>query len=144
MRWLSKQGKHDIKSLADMQNQDWENLTEAWIRYLNTGNAPTIATRGIFQKAKEWVLDLFEINRDYASDEVKDFFDNLFSREGKMPNLDAIEQNRGDLKEALRRALNGESATFRNINRKHRSVTPERGVFFVWGIGGGIKGIGGP
>ena len=126
LRWLSKQGKHDIKSLADMQNQDWENLTEAWIRYLNTGNAPTIATRGIFQKAKEWVLDLFEINRDYASDEVKDFFDNLFSREGKMPNLDAIEQNRGDLKEALRRALNGESATFRNINRKHRSVTPER------------------
>ena len=61
-----------------------------------------------------------------------------------MPNLDAIEQNRGDLKEALRRALNGESATFRNINRKHRSVTPERGVFFVWGIGGGTKGIGGP
>ena len=118
MDWLSRKGKHKIKGFADMQDQDWENLTEAFIRYLNTGVAPTIATTGLFQKAKEWALDLFEINRDYASDEVKDFFDNLISREGKMPNLDAIEQNMGDLKEALRRALNGESATVRNINRK--------------------------
>lgn len=118
MDWLSRKGKHKIKGFADMQDQDWENLTEAFIRYLNTGVAPTIVTTGLFQKAKEWALDLFEINRDYASDEVKDFFDNLISREGKMPNLDAIEQNMGDLKEALRRALNGESATVRNINRK--------------------------
>lgn len=56
MEWLSRKGKHKIKGFADMQDQDWENLTEAFIRYLNTGNAPTIATRGIFQKAKEWVL----------------------------------------------------------------------------------------
>lgn len=85
LRWLSKQGKHEIKSLNDMETQDWENLTETFLRYLNTGNAPTIATRGVFQKAKEWVLDVFEINRDIASNEVKDFFDSLVAREGKMP-----------------------------------------------------------
>ena len=90
LRWLSKQGKHEIKSLNDMETQDWENLTETFLRYLNTGNAPTIATRGVFQKAKEWVLDVFEINRDIASNEVKDFFDSLVAREGKMPNIDEL------------------------------------------------------
>ncbi len=118
LRWLSKQGKHEIKSIADMRVTDWENLTEAWLRYLNTGNAPTIATRGIFQKAKEWVFGVYEVNRDYASDEVKDFFDNLISREGKMPDINALEQNINDIKEGLKRALKGESATFRNADRK--------------------------
>ncbi len=117
MKWLSKQGKHDITGFADMQDQDWENLTEAWLRYLNTGNAPTIATRGIFQKAKEWVLNVFEINRDYASNEVKDFFDALVSREGTIPNLDNIIKNKADFEESIKQALRGESATFRGMNR---------------------------
>ena len=115
LRWLSKQGKHEIKSLNDMETQDWENLTETFLRYLNTGNAPTIATRGVFQKAKEWVLDVFEINRDIASNEVKDFFDSLVAREGKMPNIDELFKTTSDINEALRRAKNGESATFRGV-----------------------------
>lgn len=118
MKWLSKQGKHEIKGFADMQGQDWENLTEAFIRYLNTGNAPTIATRGIFQKAKEWVLGVYDINRDYASSEVKDFFDALVSREGEIPNIDNIIQNKADFEEAVKRALRGEGATFRGQSIK--------------------------
>lgn len=118
MKWLSKQGKHDITGFADMQDQDWENLTEAFIRYLNTGNAPTIATRGIFQKAKEWVLGVYDINRDYASSEVKDFFDALVSREGEIPNIDNIIQNKADFEEAAKRALRGEGATFRGQSIK--------------------------
>lgn len=98
MEWLSRKGKHKIKGFADMQDQDWENLTEAFIRYLNTGNAPTIATRGIFQKAKEWVLGVYDINRDYASSEVKDFFDALVSREGEIPNIGNIIQNKATLR----------------------------------------------
>ena len=118
MKWLSKQGKHEINGFADMQGQDWENLTEAFIRYLNTGNAPTIATRGIFQKAKEWVLRVYDINRDYASNEVKDFFDALVSREGEIPNIDNIIQNKADFEEAAKRALRGEGATFRGQSIK--------------------------
>ena len=118
MKWLSKQGKHEINGFADMQDQDWENLTEAFIRYLNTGNAPTIATRGIFQKAKEWVLGVYDINRDYASNEVKDFFDALVSREGEIPNIDNIIQNKADFEEAAKRALRGEGATFRGQSIK--------------------------
>ena len=117
MEWLSRKGKHKIKGFADMQDQDWENLTEAFIRYLNTGNAPTIATRGIFQKAKEWVLGVYDINRDYASSEVKDFFDALVSREGTIPNLDNIIKNKADFEESIKQALRGESATFRGMNR---------------------------
>lgn len=118
MEWLSRKGKHKIKGFADMQDQDWENLTEAFIRYLNTGNAPTIATRGIFQKAKEWVLGVYDINRDYASSEVKDFFDALVSREGEIPNIDNIIQNKADFEEAAKRALRGEGATFRGQSIK--------------------------
>lgn len=118
MEWLSRKGKHKIKGFADMQDQDWENLTEAFIRYLNTGNAPTIATRGIFQKAKEWVLGVYDINRDYASSEVKDFFDALVSREGEIPNIDNIIQNKADFEEAVKRALRGEGATFRGQSIK--------------------------
>lgn len=118
MEWLSRKGKHKIKGFADMQDQDWENLTEAFIRYLNTGNAPTIATRGIFQKAKEWVLGVYDINRDYASREVKDFFDALVSREGEIPNIDNIIQNKADFEEAVKRALRGEGATFRGQSIK--------------------------
>lgn len=118
MEWLSRKGKHKINGFADMQDQDWENLTEAFIRYLNTGNAPTIATRGIFQKAKEWVLGVYDINRDYASSEVKDFFDALVSREGEIPNIDNIIQNKADFEEAVKRALRGEGATFRGQSIK--------------------------
>lgn len=118
MEWLSRKGKHKIKGFADMQDQDWENLTEAFIRYLNTGNAPTIATRGIFQKAKEWVLGVYDINRDYASSEVKDFFDALVSREGEIPNIGNIIQNKADFEEAAKRALRGEGATFRGQSIK--------------------------
>ncbi len=117
MKWLSKRGKHDITGFADMQDQDWENLTEAFIRYLNTDTAPTIATRGLFQKAKEWVLGVYDINRDYASSEVKDFFDALVSREGTIPNLDNIIKNKADFEESIKQALRGESATFRGMNR---------------------------
>lgn len=117
MKWLSKQGKHDITGFADMQDQDWENLTEAFIRYLNTDTAPTIATRGLFQKAKEWVLGVYDDNRDYASNEVKDFFDALVSREGTIPNLDNIIKNKADFEESIKQALRGESATFRGMNR---------------------------
>ena len=101
-----------------MQNQDWENLTEAFIRYLNTGNSPTIATRGLFEKAKEWILDVFNDNREYANSEVKDFFDSLVSREGEIPNIDNIIKNKADFEEAIQQALRGESATFRGQNRK--------------------------
>lgn len=118
MKWLSKRGKHDITGFADMQDQDWENLTEAFIRYLNTDTAPTIATRGLFQKAKEWVLGVYDINRDYASNEVKDFFDALVSREGEIPNIDNIIQNKADFEEAAKRALRGEGATFRGQSIK--------------------------
>lgn len=117
MKWLSKRGKHDITGFADMQDQDWENLTEAFIRYLNTDTAPTIATRGLFQKAKEWVLGVYDDNRDYASNEVKDFFDALVSREGTIPNLDNIIKNKADFEESIKQALRGESATFRGMNR---------------------------
>ncbi len=118
MKWLSKRGKHDITGFADMQDQDWENLTEAFIRYLNTDTAPTIATRGLFQKAKEWVLGVYDDNRDYASSEVKDFFDALVSREGEIPNIDNIIQNKADFEEAVKRALRGEGATFRGQSIK--------------------------
>lgn len=117
MKWLSKRGKHDITGFADMQDQDWENLTEAFIRYLNTDTAPTIATRGLFQKAKEWVLGVYDDNRDYASNEVKDFFDALVSREGTIPNLDNIIKNKADFEESIKQVLRGESATFRGMNR---------------------------
>ena len=117
MDWLSRKGKHKIKGFADMQDQDWENLTEAFIRYLNTDTAPTIATRWLFQKAKEWVLGVYDDNRDYASNEVKDFFDALVSREGTIPNLDNIIKNKADFEESIKQALRGESATFRGMNR---------------------------
>lgn len=117
MDWLSRKGKHKIKGFADMQDQDWENLTEAFIRYLNTDTAPTIATRGLFQKAKEWVLGVYDDNRDYASNEVKDFFDALVSREGTIPNLDNIIKNKADFEESIKQALRGESVTFRGMNR---------------------------
>ena len=117
-KWLSRRAKREIKNFDDMQNQDWENLTEAFIRYLNTGNSPTIATRGLFEKAKEWILDVFNDNREYANSEVKDFFDSLVSREGEIPNIDNIIKNKADFEEAIQQALRGESATFRGQNRK--------------------------
>lgn len=119
----------DVVNIPDNAVPDFKTKTELrnWligkfeeignIRYLNTDTAPTIATRGLFQKAKEWVLGVYDDNRDYASNEVKDFFDALVSREGTIPNLDNIIKNKADFEESIKQALRGESATFRGMNR---------------------------
>ena len=93
--WLSKKGGHEINSLADIQKQDWENMTEAFIEYMNTGEAPNLVTKSLFQRAKEWLLDNYNIHRTEASTEIRDYFDSLIAKDTEMPDVSKLKDNLG-------------------------------------------------
>ncbi len=85
--WLSKKGGHEINSVRDMRRADWENMTEAFIEYMNTNEAPNLVTKSLFQRAKEWLLDNYRIHRTDASPEIRDYFDGLIARDTAMPDV---------------------------------------------------------
>ena len=50
--FLSGLANREINSVRDMERADHENLAEAFIDYMNIGQAPNIVTGNIFQRAK--------------------------------------------------------------------------------------------
>ena len=52
--FLSGLANREINSVRDMKRADHENLAEAFIDYMNIGQAPNIVTGNIFQRAKNW------------------------------------------------------------------------------------------
>ncbi len=52
--FLSGLANREINSVRDMERADHENLVEAFIDYMNIGQAPNIVTGNIFQRAKNW------------------------------------------------------------------------------------------
>ena len=116
--WLSKKGGHEINSLADIQKQDWENMTEAFIEYMHTGVAPNIVTKSLFQRAKEWLLDNYNIHRTEASAEIREYFDSLIARDTEMPDMSKVKNQLGHISEMLAQAKRGESVSFKDVGKQ--------------------------
>ena len=116
--WLSKKGGHKINSLKDIKKSDWENMTEAFIEYMNTNEAPNLATKSLFQRAKEWLLDNYNIHRTEASAEIRDYFDSLISKDTSMPDMSKVKNQLGHISEMLAQAQRGESVTFKDVGKK--------------------------
>lgn len=122
--WLSKVVGREINSVADMDEIEGdvinphEALIESFISYMNEGEAPNLATKNIFQRAKEWILDRYHIHKTEASPEIKDYFDSLISRDGAIPDVSSLVGRAGEIREILKQAQNGEQVSFRGLGKK--------------------------
>jgi hypothetical protein len=116
--WLSEKGGHEIRSYADMTKADKENLTEAFIDYMNKGEAPNIVTKNIFQRTKEWIIEQYKIHKTKASKEIREYFDNLISEEGSIPDMSALTSRVDEIKEILRQAKSGEEVSFNGLGKQ--------------------------
>lgn len=116
--FLSGLANREINSVRDMERADHENLIEAFIDYMNIGQAPNIVTGNIFQRAKNWLINEYNIHKTKASKEIREYFDSLISREGAIPDVSKIQDRIGEFKEILRQAQKGEQVSFNGMGIK--------------------------
>lgn len=116
--FLSGLANREINSVRDMERADHENLVEAFIDYMNIGQAPNIVTGNIFQRAKKWLINEYNIHKTTASKEIREYFDTLISREGAIPDVSKIQDRIGEFKEILRQAQKGEQVSFNGMGIK--------------------------
>lgn len=116
--FLSGLANREINSVIDMKRADHENLIEAFIDYMNIGQAPNIVTGNIFQRAKNWLINEYNIHKTKASKEIREYFDTLISREGAIPDVSKIQDRIGEFKEILRQAQKGEQVSFNGMGIK--------------------------
>lgn len=94
--WLSKVVGRDINSVRDMDEIEGdvinphEALVEAFISYMNNGEAPNLVTENIFKRAKDWLLDRFRVHKTEASTEIRDYFDSIIARDETIPDMSGL------------------------------------------------------
>lgn len=116
--FLSGLANREINSVRDMKRADHENLIEAFIDYMNIGQAPNIVTGNIFQRAKNWLINEYNINKTTASKEIREYFDSLISRESSIPEMGKIQDRIGEFKEILKQAQQGEQVFFNGLGKQ--------------------------
>ena len=122
--WLSKVVGRDINSVADMEELDTdeinphEALVEAFISYMNNGEAPNLVTENIFKRAKDWLLDRFRVHKTEASTEIRDYFDSIIARDETIPDMSGLTTRTREIAEILKQAKNGEQVSFKGLGKK--------------------------
>lgn len=116
--FLSGLANREINSVRDMERADHENLIEAFIDYMNIGQAPNIVTGNIFQRAKNWLINEYNIHKTTASKEIREYFDSLISRESSIPEVGKIQDRIGEFKEILKQAQQGEQVFFNGLGKQ--------------------------
>ena len=122
--WLSKVVGRDINSVADMEEIEGdvinphEALVEAFISYMNNGEAPNLVTENIFKRAKNWLLDRFRVHKTEASTEIRDYFDSIIARDETIPDMSGLTTRTREIAEILKQAKKGEQVSFKGLGKK--------------------------
>lgn len=122
--WLSKVVGRDINSVRDMDEIEGdvinphEALVEAFISYMNNGEAPNLVTENIFKRAKDWLLDRFRVHKTEASTEIRDYFDSIIARDETIPDMSGLTTRTREIAEILKQAKNGEQVSFKGLGKK--------------------------
>lgn len=105
-------GKNNISQFDD---NDWEKITEVFLQYVKTGDAPSLTMQKTFEKAKDWIITQYRtISEDYeVSDEVKDFFDTLIADESDISELANVKTRIRDIENSIKQYMDNQQVTFK-------------------------------
>lgn len=125
MPWLEESGRSaEAKSIYklvgkdninEFESDDWEKITEVFLQYVRTGNAPNLIMEKTFQKAKNWIITQYRtISEDYeVSDEVKNFFDTLIADESDISELANVKTRIRDIENSIKQYMDNQQVTFK-------------------------------
>lgn len=100
------------KNSAEFTDYDWEFIVQSAVKYMHTGEAPSLATKDIFDRAKNWNISIYnDIARENpVSPEMKEFFDSLVSEEQDLTGINELHDRIGDVLRVLNGAKTGKEA----------------------------------
>lgn len=108
------------KSSKEFGTAEWETLTEEFTKYMRTSEAPNLASRNLFERAKDWLIKTFyTMNKsEKVSPEIKEFFDNLVSSDVKGMDLTDLQMTPRSLKEVFKSIKEGNEVGLKGVRRK--------------------------
>lgn len=107
------------KSYKEFGKPEWETITEEFMKYLKTNEAPNIALSGLFRRAKDWLIEtFFTTNKsETPSPEVKEFFDNLIKEEYGTVDATSLRMTPRTFKEIIKDIKSGKEVSFQGVRR---------------------------
>ena len=100
------------KSYTEFTNDDWEFIVQSAVKYMHTGEAPSLATKSVFDRAKNWTISIYNdiVKNNPVSPEMKEFFDSLISEEQDLTGINELHDRIGDVLRVLNGAKTGKEA----------------------------------
>lgn len=92
--WAAENAAYESGQISDRYRAGMEKLASAVESYFYEGNAPSLATRGLFAKFKEWLAKTYKDISDIGvriSPEVRDVFDRLLAGQSEIAEMQRIE-----------------------------------------------------
>lgn len=100
--------------------------------YIFYNKAPNEAAKGIFERAKQWMMDAYNTVKKFVkpSPEVAKFFDDLFARESKqLPDITDLKGKSAELAKILQGAASGQELTVSGLSL--RDISNLRKVLYA-------------
>lgn len=112
------------KTYKEFGEKEWETITEEFMKYLKTNEAPNIALSGLFRRAKDWLIETFFTTnkRETPSPEVKEFFDNLVKDEYGTVDATSLRMTPRTIKDIIKDIKNGKEISFQGVRRSDLKV----------------------
>lgn len=107
------------QSSKEFEDAEWETITEEFMKYIRTSEAPNIAARNLFERAKDWIIETFyTLNKNETpSPEVKEFFDNLIRDDMRSADLTDLQMSPRALKDVLKSIKTGNEVGLKGVRR---------------------------
>lgn len=110
-----------VQSYSDIARQraKMEQLIDLGTSYIYYNESPNEASRSLFERAKQWMLDAYDIVKKFVkpSKEVDAFFNELFAREEEnLPDIRDLKGKSAELAKILKGAASGQELTVNGLS----------------------------
>ena len=110
-----------VQSYSDIARQraKMEQLIDLGTSYIYYNESPNEASRSLFERAKQWMLDAYGIVKKFVkpSKEVDAFFNELFAREEEnLPDIRDLKGKSAELAKILKGAASGQELTVNGLS----------------------------
>lgn len=109
-----KTGKERLSELTQAEFNDFsEFVTQSFVKYLHTGDAPSAGMQDVFDRAKRWTISIYHdvVAENPVSEEVKGFFDNLLTEDNNLTGINDLHDRLGDVIRIVHGAKQGKENT---------------------------------
>lgn len=109
-----KTGKERLSELTQAEFNDFsEFVTQSFVKYLHTGDAPSAGMQDVFDRAKRWTISIYHdvVAENPVSEEVKGFFDNLLTEDNNLNGINELHDRLGDVIRIVHGAKQGKENT---------------------------------